>query len=313
MTSPISSLSPLSRLSNLRRICIFITVSSLTHTTLAQPASLPFNDCTSGNAYAPSQRINISTVYGQIVDNDGFGKQLDLVALGNAGQTILPISNDTGLLCAFYSSHFFLCSRSNGSFSYSLPCQFSCIATLFTTSTILSIDIWQNTSFFCSTLRPASPLPPLDPDSNTFCPVASGPVAFSAVVPLKHDYELMTITTRLRVVDTSEPAIELACVDVFSTALPPRHTGEPLYGLVKIVFWVSVGLAVGYWVVVGLGRISAAWGRGRSGSDRSLWSRLEGAGFILASAISGERFAHTPALLRFGTKIFFLIAHRPSS
>ena len=120
------------------------------------------------------------------------------------------------------------------------------------------------------------------------------------MVPFKHDYELMTIITRLRVVDTSDPAIELACVDVFATPLSPRKPGRPVYGPVTIVFWVSVAIVRGYWVIVGLARIVAAWGRGRSGTGRSLWSRLEGAGFIIASAISGERFAHTPALLRFG-------------
>jgi hypothetical protein len=113
----------------------------------------------------------------------------------------------------------------------------------------------------------------------------------------------MTITTRLRVVDTSVPAIELACVDVFATPLSPRKPGSPVYGPAMAVFWASVGIVIGYWAVVGLARIVAAWGRGRSGADRSVWSRLEGAGFILASAISGERFAHTPALLRFGRLI----------
>ena len=86
--------------SNLRCIFIFIGLLGFIHSSLAQPASLPFKDCTSGDAYGPSQRINITTVYGQIVPNDDFGKQLNLVAFGDAGQEILPISNDTGLLCA---------------------------------------------------------------------------------------------------------------------------------------------------------------------------------------------------------------------
>ena len=126
-------------------------------------------------------------------------------------------------------------------------------------------------------------------------------MAFSAAIPLgDHQYELLTINTRLRIVDTSSPAIELGCVDIATTPLNAHSDTISTYGSnAEIIFWFSVALVIGCWVVVGLGRISAAWGRGGSGSDRSLWSRLEGAGYILASAISGEKFSSTPALLRF--------------
>lgn len=173
-------------------------------------------------------------------------------------------------------------------------------ATIFTSSTILSISVWDNSSFFCSSLRPPSPLPSEDP-TNYFCPVAAGPIAFSAAIPFKnHDYELLTIDTRLRVVDTSSPANELACIDVSATPLDGHRTANSLYGPAIAIFWVSVGLAIAYWVVAGIARLVAAWGRGGTGSGRRLWSRVEGAGYILASAISGERFSSTPALLRFG-------------
>lgn len=179
-------------------------------------------------------------------------------------------------------------------------------ATLFTTSTILSFNIWQNSTFFCSSLRPPSPLTANANDTYYFCPVEPGPVAFSAAIPLgDHQYELLTINTRLRIVDTSSPAIELGCVDIATTPLNAHRDTVSIYGgKAVIVFWFSVALVIGYWIVVGLGRISAAWGRGGSGSDRSLWSRLEGAGYILASAISGEKFSSTPALLRFS--MFFM-------
>lgn len=174
-------------------------------------------------------------------------------------------------------------------------------ATLFTTSSILSFSIWDNSTFFCSSLRPPSPLPTEDPN-DFYCPVSAGPIAFSAAIPFgSHDYELLTIDTRLRVVDTSSPANELACVDISTTPLTGDESPMSLYGPAIAVFWASVGLAIAYWVVAGIGRLVAAWGRGGTGSGRTLWSRAEGAGYILASAISGERFSSTPALLRFGT------------
>ncbi|KAH8118400.1 hypothetical protein DFH11DRAFT_1567211 [Phellopilus nigrolimitatus] len=245
----------------------FFTLSAL-----AQPATLSFTDCTSGNAIAPAQKINVSTVYGQIVTGENLGRHLNLTVIGNTGQEIIPISNDTGLL-----------------------------STLFTTSSILSFNIWQNSTFFCSTLRPPSPLP-AENSTYGYCPVSAGPVAFSAAVPLgDRQYELMTINTRLRIVDTSLPAIELACVDISATPLDGHGVAGSIYGKAGIILWFSVAITVAYWIVVGLARIVGAWGRGGTGSSRSIWSRVEGAGYILASAISGERFASTPALMRFAT------------
>ena len=65
---------------------------------IATPASLPFSECTAGNAIEPSLKINASTVYGQIVTNDELGRHLNLTVIGNTGQTIEPISNSTDLL-----------------------------------------------------------------------------------------------------------------------------------------------------------------------------------------------------------------------
>lgn len=66
---------------------------------VAQPATLSFSDCTSGNAIDPAHKINVSTVYGQITTGENLGRHLNLTVIGNAGQEILPISNSTGLLC----------------------------------------------------------------------------------------------------------------------------------------------------------------------------------------------------------------------
>ncbi|KLO10237.1 hypothetical protein SCHPADRAFT_999697 [Schizopora paradoxa] len=238
----------------------------------ADPALLSFTECTEGNAIASNLKINISEVYGQVVTDDILGRHLNFTLIGNTGQEITPESNTTGLE-----------------------------ATLFTSSSVLTFSVFSNSTFFCSSLVPPSPLP--TPDAkNLFCPLAVGPLAFSAAVPLgDHSYELLTINTRLRVVDTSQPAIELACVDIAATPLNGQEKNGTLYGPALIIFWVSVGLAIAYWIIVGTARIVAAWDRGGSGPSRTLWSRIEGAGFMLASAISGEKLSGTPALLRFCT------------
>ena len=62
----------------------------------AQPATLPFTDCASGEI--PSQQINISTIYGQILEDGTFGRHLNLTLIGQSGEEIIPVSTETGLL-----------------------------------------------------------------------------------------------------------------------------------------------------------------------------------------------------------------------
>ncbi len=133
---------------------------------------------------------------------------------------------------------------------------------------------------------------------NANCTIPAGPVAFSASTPFRHDFHYTTISTRLRAVDALSPPNELACVDIDITPVLAKGKGG-YYGKAGVIFWASVGLAMGYWIVIGVGRIAAAWNRGGSGR-REGWLRIKWAGTVLSSAISGERLSASPALLRFG-------------
>lgn len=104
------------------------------------------------------------------------------------------------------------------------------------------------------------------------------------------------MNTALRAVDPS--GNEILCLSVATTPLHPGPLGSP-YGNAHIIFWATVGLAATYWLIVGFARIISAWGRGFSRPGPGIWHRFESAGFILASAISGERFSTSPALMRF--------------
>jgi len=80
--------------------------------------------------------------------------------------------------------------------------------------------------------------------------------------------------------------------------LDPSEKQGP-YGHARVVLWATVALAGAYWFLVGIARIVSAWGRGVTRTDKGLWGRFQSGGFILASAISGERLAASPALIRF--------------
>jgi hypothetical protein len=147
-------------------------------------------------------------------------------------------------------------------------------------------------------MRPPSPLP--SNVSDTYCPISAGPFAFSSTIPWGSNRELTTLITRLRAVDPF--STELVCMDILTTPLSPRP-GKP-FGKAVIIFWSTIGLAIGYWLLVGLARIASAWNRGISRPEGRIWSHVQSAGYILASAISGEQLATSPALLRFCKIIF---------
>ena len=173
-------------------------------------------------------------------------------------------------------------------------------ATLFTTTELLTFQTTNNNSnsFFCSTLRSANVNTSAVPDAlNGYCPLDPGPIAFSSSVLIPSGFELVTYDTRLRALDPEQH--ELLCLDVNTTVLTPGPV-HSVYVHAGVIFWATVGLAIAYWLVVGLARVVGAWGRAASaGGGGGVLARIESAGFVLASALSGEKFAHSPALMRF--------------
>jgi hypothetical protein len=161
---------------------------------------------------------------------------------------------------------------------------------------VLTLNVWTNSTYLCDTLRPPSPLTQLSNASN-YCPLAAGPFALSSSIPWGPNRPLTTLNTRLRAVDPFSN--ELLCLTVNTTPLDPLVDAP--YGVARAIFWATVSLAILYWLVIGIARVVSAWGRGITRPGRSLWARAQSAGFILASAISGERFATSPALMRFST------------
>lgn len=98
---------------------------------------------------------------------------------------------------------------------------------------------------------------------------------------------------------------ELVCIDVSTTPLEPSANEGP-YGDARVILWATVALAAAYWIVVGVARVVSAWGRGLNRSAHGVWGKLQSGGFILASAISGERLATSPALMRYCKSFLFL-------
>ncbi|EMD40517.1 hypothetical protein CERSUDRAFT_80183 [Gelatoporia subvermispora B] len=246
-------------------LVLCLSLSQLTPT-FAQPATLQYSDCFSDTN--TSVKLNISNVYAQLLPNESGGPRLNFTVLGETPATIVessPADNDPENVVA---------------------------TTLFTTTEMLTFDAFNNGSFFCQTLRSTSA------NNSGQCPIPPGPFAFSSAVNLPSGYELLTFDTRLRALDPLQT--ELLCIDLTTTALKPGAVNS-VYGHAKIIFWCTISLAIAYWLLIGLARLASAWGRGSTRTGTGLWARVESAGFILASAISGERLATSPALMRFCT------------
>ncbi|KAG9127610.1 hypothetical protein FRC07_011650 [Ceratobasidium sp. 392] len=252
-----------------------VLVAGLAAVVRATPNSVPFQDCTASQTladsrYNPAEQINVTSVYAQIADvGDGNGEQLRLSFLAETGKELVGFNNATN-----YST------------------------TLIYTTSLATFNVFTNRTFFCLNTVPPAPIPP-QPYTDTNCVIPAGSLAFGLATPIKHPYQLVTLNTRVQILDTSNPAKELACVDVGVTPIQDSGVGGS-FNVAGVLFWVSVGLAMGYWVVVGAARIAAAWRRGSWDSNQR-WVYIRWAGTVLASAISGERLAASPALLRFAT------------
>ncbi len=178
---------------------------------------------------------------------------------------------------------------------------------MFTSTNYLTYSIFDNSSALCASFRPPSPLPALAPNVTDYCPVLAGSLAFGLTIPLSEPFSLKTLVTQIRLVDTSNPAHELTCLEVAAT---PMYTDtEMIHGPWSGIFWGTIVLTVVFWVTTGIGRISAAWDRGLGRSGNMWWMKIERTGFILASALSGEKFSVSPALLRFGTFLALCCIH----
>lgn len=173
-------------------------------------------------------------------------------------------------------------------------------------TTTLTINTYNNGFFLCDVIRPPSPLPTLPTANATYCPIQVGPYAFGVTMPFNSKNLFTTMNTQLRALDTNEQ--EILCLTVATTPLRPGPLSSP-YGSAHIIFWATVALAIAYFLIVGIARITAAWGRGLSRPGPGIWHRVQSAGFILASAISGERLATSPALIRFCMSLVPIVVH----
>lgn len=184
------------------------------------------------------------------------------------------------------------------------------IATLFIDAKAANLNVYQSTSWVCNSLFPSELPEPYYPQNTTYCPLQAGPFGVNISIPLYRSYALTTIRTQIRIVDTSETAQTLACLDLQFT---PYRKGGWYYGM---FLWLPVALAIGFFVTTWGARFAAGWvvgsgvaeyeqketalGRRARLDTARKEARMRKWGTMIISGLSGERLSVSGGLLRFG-------------
>lgn len=287
-------------------LSILLLVAALASAAPLQPT---FSSCES--YYSPAagiNRLNVSSVYANLVSGSraaqlglaGEGSDvLRLDLIGEVGSQVLGFDESTNKLGQLLFSG--LLERPIADF----------VATLFTDTSVGGISVYKSTSWVCNSLFPATLPTPYTPNT-TYCPLSAGPFGINISVPLYRNYALTTLSTQIRIVDTSLSANTLACINVSFT---PYDRDGWYYDL---LLWLPATLAIGFWLTSWGARFAAGWvvGSGvaeygvkdQQGETRGKEldkagrrdARMRKWGTMLVSGLSGERLSVSSALLRFG-------------
>ena len=237
----------------------WLVLALLSRSVTSQILGAKYTNCLQSATQAPpEQRINISRVYAQLdngqtgssdslPDNTNSQSILRLVAFGDTGVQAEGFSNVTNYL-----------------------------ATLIVETSLLSFVPFSNQSSLCSSIITAGDnllSDNVNISASSYpepggCPYGPGPVLIGYDIPLGSvgldDYfPLSTLSTRLRILDTSVPPLQLACVDVYTTpyyldteAATKTDASSIIY---RLILWLPIATLLGYLVVNIAARVYAAW------------------------------------------------------
>lgn len=129
------------------------------------------------------------------------------------------------------------------------------LSTIMASTEVLNHVSWSNSSALCDSLAGG-------------CPYDPGDIALGLEIPLGSSYAFTELTTRVTVLDTSNPSLQLAC---FSVTATPYYPDYPPY---KIILWAPVALVIAYLVLTWTARLWAAHTISMLNRDAELASSL---------------------------------------
>lgn len=166
------------------------------------------------------------------------------------------------------------------------------LSTIVADTGFLNFEAWSNSSALCNSLAQG-------------CPYQAGDVALGLHIPLDSSYAFSSITTKVTILDTSDPSRRLACFRLTATPYYPE------YAPYKVILWAPVALTLAYLLVTWIARIWTAYTASMLNREAelaaSLTSRLSANGIrerwapVIWDAASGINLQSSQALRRFAT------------
>lgn len=183
------------------------------------------------------------------------------------------------------------------------------LSTISQNTQFLTFPLSENQSALCNAIRTEGIT---SQEPGTGCPYGPGNIAMGVQIPLYNSYQLTTISTQLVVLDSSVPALKLACYDLNLTPYYPAYFA---YALVR---WLVVAVVALYFVLYLVARIWAAYTNWKHDNETFLatsltlklstaetsLSRRQRWGSIWFSAWAGRQLVASGSLRRFTTADF---------
>ncbi|GAA6058577.1 hypothetical protein JCM10212_007016 [Sporobolomyces blumeae] len=233
--------------------------------------STPRSCLGSGSGVAPlDQQLQLETVYSQF--DQGQTKASEY-AYGVSLGEVPPLYNQQGAVLTGTGDVLrVVLTGSTVATSEGYSNETNLVSTLVLDSSILTFDIFRNSSALCSSIRTVGGETGTITNGSAIvresgCPY-SGDIALGFAVPLTSSYPLTTITTNLVALDPSDPAIRLACYDLAFTPYYPDYFAYPL------VRYVVIGIVSLYLVLYVLARFYASYTSWLSDNEAHIASSL---------------------------------------
>lgn len=192
--------------------------------------STALDSCLDLSSASPvSQRLAFTSYYAQLVSEPAGGSLLRVVLLGQSSTSGGAFNSETNLL-----------------------------PTIVASSQVLTFPIAGNSSALCSAIRGptlssmTSTAGSASESSSSGCPYAAGELAVGVAIPLPASYAYTTVTTQLLFLDSSSPALTLAC---YNLAVTPYYPSLVPY---RVLFYIPIALVASLMLALVAARTYAA-------------------------------------------------------
>ncbi|PLW51335.1 hypothetical protein PCASD_01024 [Puccinia coronata f. sp. avenae] len=131
------------------------------------------------------------------------------------------------------------------------------LATLISETSLLNFQLFSNQSALCNSIRTSNYSTTNPNTTESGCPYGPGEIALGVQLPLNYHpqaHPFTTLSTQLQLLDTSTPALTLACIQIDTT---PYYNSPKTRQYNTLIKWLPIALLISYLIVSYTARIWA--------------------------------------------------------